>query len=97
MHNLMFPWKQKSNLLSGEETELLKAEQDSFEWMFLRGETLCTKNGYLCAFYEIKREKNLKIRSFRFFFIILKQNNYIMMWKLGLHFVIINKFLKLRT
>ena len=31
------------------------------------------------------------------FFIILKQNNYIMMWKLGLHFVIINKFLKLRT
>ena len=45
MHNLMFPWKQKSNLLSGEETELLKAEQDSFEWMFLRGETLCTKNG----------------------------------------------------
>ncbi len=35
MHNLMFPWKQKSNLLSGEETELLKAEQDSFEWMFL--------------------------------------------------------------
>ena len=45
MHNLMFPWKQKSGLLSGEETELLKAEQDSFEWMFLRGETLCTKNG----------------------------------------------------
>ena len=45
MHNLMFPWKQKSNLLSGEETELLKAEQDSFEWMFRRGETLCTKNG----------------------------------------------------
>ena len=45
MHNLMFPWKQKSDLLSGEETELLKAEQDSFEWMFLRGETLCTKNG----------------------------------------------------
>ena len=45
MQNLMFPWKQKSNLLSGEETELLKAEQDSFEWMFLRGETLCTKNG----------------------------------------------------
>lgn len=35
----------KSNLLSGEETELLKAEQDSFEWMFRRGETLCTKNG----------------------------------------------------
>ena len=33
------------DLLSGEETELLKAEQDSFEWMFLRGETLCTKNG----------------------------------------------------
>ena len=45
MQNLMFPWKQKSNLLSGEETELLKAEQDSFGWMFLRGETLCTKNG----------------------------------------------------
>ena len=45
MQNLMFPWKQKSNLLSGEETELLKAEQDSFEWMFRRGETLCTKNG----------------------------------------------------
>ena len=33
------------DLLSGEETELLKAEQDSFEWMFRRGETLCTKNG----------------------------------------------------
>lgn len=33
------------DLLSGEETELLKAEQDSFEWMFCRGETLCTKNG----------------------------------------------------
>lgn len=33
------------DLLSGEETELLKAEQDSFEWMFHRGETLCTKNG----------------------------------------------------
>ena len=31
------------DLLSGEETELLKAEQDSFEWMFRRGETLCTK------------------------------------------------------
>ena len=45
MQNLMFPWKQKSNLLGGEETELLKAEQDSFEWMFLRGETLYTKNG----------------------------------------------------
>ena len=45
MQNLMFPWKQKSDLLSGEETELLKAEQDSFELMFLRGETLCTKNG----------------------------------------------------
>ena len=30
MQNLMFQWKQKSNLLSGEETELLKAEQDSF-------------------------------------------------------------------
>ena len=45
MHNLMFPWKQKSNFLSGEETELLKAEQDSFEWMLRRGETLCTKNG----------------------------------------------------
>ena len=45
MQNLMFPWKQKSNLLGGEETELLKAEQDSVEWMFLRGETLYTKNG----------------------------------------------------
>ena len=45
MHNLMFPWKQKSNLLSGEETELLKAEQDSFEWMFLRGEKMRKKNG----------------------------------------------------
>ena len=45
MHNLMVPWKQKSGLLSGEETELLKAEQDSFEWMFRRGETLCTENG----------------------------------------------------
>ena len=33
------------DILSGEETELLKAEQDSFEWMFRRGETLCTKNG----------------------------------------------------
>lgn len=33
------------DLLSGEETELLKSEQDSFEWMFRRGETLCTKNG----------------------------------------------------
>ena len=33
------------DLLSGEETEILKAEQDSFEWMFRRGETLCTKNG----------------------------------------------------
>jgi hypothetical protein len=29
----------------GRDSELLKAEQDSFEWMFLRGETLCTKNG----------------------------------------------------
>ena len=63
MHNLMFPWKQKSNLLSGEETELLKAEQDSFEWMFRRGETLCTKNGN--DIYEIKREKNLKDTSFQ--------------------------------
>ena len=34
-----------SELQVNEETELLKAEQDSFEWMFRRGETLCTKNG----------------------------------------------------
>ena len=33
------------DILSGEEIELLKAEQDSFEWMFRRGEALCTKNG----------------------------------------------------
>ena len=33
------------DLLSGEETELLKTEQDSFEWMFRRGAILCTKNG----------------------------------------------------
>lgn len=33
------------DLLSGEETELLESGQDSFEWMFRRGETLCTKNG----------------------------------------------------
>lgn len=54
MHNLMFPWKQKSNLLSGEETELLKAEQDSFEWMFRRGETVK---------FPTKREKFLCQKS----------------------------------
>ena len=62
MQNLMFPWKQKSNLLSGEETEILKAEQDSFEWKIRRRETLCTKNGneiYVISIKEIKDNKRL--------------------------------------